>query len=214
MKNALIVSTIVFTTLALPMGVSAQDATATSNTRSSSTGVGLSDNTNVNHINPGVNGISQDFSSSGNPVTNDNDVNTQTYIAPDIESPKANQYTFGFTGNNLNQRIEFACPSGGGVTFNIGSYLGGFGIATPSDELPEDCKNQVTTIMNAIQMDTAALAANQVGGDWAKVFYEELLINQMVETGLVRSRTQALLRLERNYQPGQPVTIEDLPVGR
>ncbi len=194
---------------ALAQNANLNGSSSESNTRSSSTGVGLSENANVNQLNP-TTGISQDFSSDSSGQNIDNSRESRTYIAPDVHGPEANSYGASFSGQSSGQQIRFSCPSGGGVSFNIGTYLGGFGISTPSDQLPEDCQEFVQSFQQAVQVDTATMAANRLGGSWAKTFYEELLIQQMLDMGLARNRTQALIKLYRfNTNEAQPMRNPD-----
>lgn len=166
------------------------NAFAQTDTRSNATG--LNTNTNANIVD--APGISQDFSSKNNTSVN-NEGDVQTYIAPDNFGPDANNYRFIFHGSNSGQKLEFQCPSTGGVAFNIGTFLGGFGVSTPSGDVPKDCRELVTQLSTAIGYDLAIRAAENVDPQWKKAFYEEILLKFMVDNGLARGRTNALIKL-------------------
>lgn len=181
---------------------------AQQSTSSDSTGVGLSENTNANVLNP-ITGISQDFSSDGNNIDNSQEAAT-TYVAPDVLPPDANQYSLSFIGQNSGLRLDVTCPAGGGFSLNLGSYLGGIGLSLPSSDMPEDCRPLVENLNQLMAIETGTLAANVLGGDWKRVFFEQLLMQKMNELGLTRNNVDARIKLDGLDKPSDTVTIDDL----
>lgn len=186
MKRGLLALPLVFL---LTTPVMANEARNTTDTNS--TGIGLSENSNQNILLPQT-GISQDFSSDGNSI--DNSRTNQTYIAPDNLPPEANQYRFEFSGGNANLSVKVHCPAGGGFAVNFGTYLGGFGLSTPSDELPEDC--DLSNLNEAQSVDIAVLAVKNLSPEFQRVFFEQLLLKKMKDMGIIRTNTQGRILLE------------------
>lgn len=185
---------------------SRNDANSTNNIDSRGTGVGVSENNNVN-----VPVVNQDFAADNSPTTNNVEGDEyKIYSAPDNLPPAPNQYKFGFTGQNSNQKLEIICPSGGGVSINIGSYLGGFGVSTPSDQLPSDCNAGLDHLPKVISTDNGVMASQFLGGEWQRTFYEEMLIQSMIDLGYEDTRTGAVLKLQRMHYEGDTVSVEDL----
>lgn len=185
---------------------STNDVNNTNNVDSRGTGVGVSENNNVN-----VPVVNQDFAADNSPTTNNVEGDEyKIYSAPDNLPPAANQFKFGFTGQNSNQKLEIICPAGGGVSFNIGAYLGGFGVSTPSSQLPADCAAGLDHLPKVISTDNGVMASQFLGGEWQRTFYEEMLIQSMLDLGYEDTRTGAVLKLQRMHYEGDTVSVEDL----